>query len=109
MRSRLGTILTTVGGALGMLGVIAMAVGLKLTLTPQLQEILFYKGLFAASAVLILLGAIYGRRYRREVASIPAGTGDEQLLGEGGVEHPANFGSRSDVAHERSGKEKDPP
>lgn len=57
-----GKVMTTVGGVLGMAGVVAWLVGFKLTLTPGMQEVLFYKGLFAASFSLIALGAIIGRR-----------------------------------------------
>ncbi len=66
MRFRTGDILTTVGAAIGVLGGIAMAVRLKLTITPELREVLFYKELFVASAVLLVLGAIIGRRQRAE-------------------------------------------
>jgi hypothetical protein len=49
-----------------MLGAAAMAVKLKMTLTPGMQEVFFYKGMFAASAVLLILGAWYGRQGRIE-------------------------------------------
>ena len=57
-----GTIMTTVGGILGMAGVVAWLIGFKITITPGMQELLFYKGLFAASFGLMAVGAIIGRR-----------------------------------------------
>jgi hypothetical protein len=66
MSTRTAKALTWAGGLTGMLGVAAMAVGFKITLTPEMQEVLFYKGLFAASAVLLILGAIIGRRGHRQ-------------------------------------------
>lgn len=68
--------LTTVGGLLGMVGVVAMAVGFKITLTPAMQEILFYKGLFAASAVLLVLGAVLGRQAHRQKEEKRAAAGE---------------------------------
>lgn len=54
--------MTTVGGILGMAGVAAWLIGFKITITPGMQELLFYKGLFAASFGLMAVGAIIGRR-----------------------------------------------
>lgn len=66
MKKNLGRILTTMGAVIGVLGVGAMAIRLKIVLTPDMQQVLFYKGLFVASAVLLVLGAIYGRQARIE-------------------------------------------
>lgn len=66
VKTSVGNTLTKVGAAIGFLGAVAMVVKLKITLTPQMQEVLFYKGLFAASATLLILGAWYGREGRRE-------------------------------------------
>ena len=54
--------MTTVGGILGMAGIVAWLIGFKITITPGMQELLFYKGLFAASFSLMAVGAIVGRR-----------------------------------------------
>ena len=61
-----GIVMTTVGGILGMVGVAAWLIGLKMTLTPGLQEVQVYQGLFAASFSLIALGAVIGRRINSE-------------------------------------------
>jgi hypothetical protein len=47
-----------------------------------MQDVLFYKGLFAASVALIVLGAWYGREGRREVAE--AEKANELTSGSGG-------------------------
>lgn len=57
-----GIIMTTVGGILGMAGIVAWLIGFKITITPGMQELLFYKGLFAGSFGLMAVGAIIGRR-----------------------------------------------
>lgn len=67
IKTRVGNVLTRVGAAVGVFGVVAMAIKLKIELTPQAQQVLFYKGLFAAAAVLLILGAWYGREGRRQV------------------------------------------
>lgn len=66
MSTTAAKVMTMAGGILGMAGVIAMAVGFKITLTPAMQELLFYKGLFAASAGLLIFGAILGRQAHRQ-------------------------------------------
>jgi hypothetical protein len=68
-KRRIGKILTVVGAVLGGLGSLAFLIKLKLTLTPEMREVLFYKGLFAASLSLIALGAWYGREGRRGIMS----------------------------------------
>jgi hypothetical protein len=65
---RMGNTLTRVATFLGGLGAVTMLLRLKLELTPSTRQVLFYPGLFAASAVLIILGAWYGRDGRREIA-----------------------------------------
>lgn len=62
--TRVGNILTAVGAIVAVFGVIAMVTRLKITLTPEMQELLFYKGLFAAAAGLLIAGALIGRRGR---------------------------------------------
>jgi hypothetical protein len=64
---RMGNTLTRVATFLGGLGALTMLIKLKVELTPSMKQVLFYPGLFAASAVLILLGAWYGREGRREI------------------------------------------
>ena len=68
IKTRVGNTLTKVGAAVGFFGVVAMAIRLKIELTPQAQQVLFYKGLFAAAAVLLVLGAWYGREGRRQAS-----------------------------------------
>ena len=59
VKKRLGDMLIRVGAVVGTLGAAAM-------LTPGMQEVFFYKGMFAASAVMLILGAWYGRQGRIE-------------------------------------------
>ena len=66
VKKRLGDTLIRVGAVVGTLGAAAMAIKLKMTLTPGMQEVFFYKGMFAASAVMLILGAWYGRQGRIE-------------------------------------------
>ncbi len=66
VKRKAGSVLTRVGAAVGVLGAIAMLIRLKVVLGPGMEQVLFYKGLFASSAVLLLLGAIYGRQGRDE-------------------------------------------
>ena len=72
MRFRTGDILTTVGAAIGVLGGIAMAIKAKVTIDPAMREVLFYRELFVASAILLVLGAIIGRRQRTEKRQLEA-------------------------------------
>ena len=66
MKVRVGKLLTAIGGAIGLLGAIAMGVKLKMTVTPEMHEVLVYRELFVASAILLVLGAVFGRRERQE-------------------------------------------
>jgi energy-converting hydrogenase Eha subunit B len=68
IKRRLGDNLVRAGAFVGVIGAIAMAVKLKIELTPGMQQVLFYKGTFAAAAVLLILGAWYGRQGRIEEA-----------------------------------------
>ena len=68
MKLRVGRLLTTIGGAIGLLGAIAMGIKLKMTVTPEMHEVLVYRELFVASAILLVLGAVFGRRERQERA-----------------------------------------
>lgn len=68
MKVRVGKLLTAIGGAIGLLGAIAMGVKLKMTVTPEMHEVLVYRELFVASAILLVLGAVFGRRERQERA-----------------------------------------
>ena len=43
MRFRTGDILTTVGAAIGVLAGIAMAIKAKVTIDPEMREVLFYR------------------------------------------------------------------
>jgi len=69
-RSRLGSSLTTLGGVLGVAGVLVWRIGLKATITPDthnvvlLRSILSIGGLatFGLAIGLIVLGAFAGRR-----------------------------------------------
>lgn len=62
MRFSVGKLLTTVGGIVGGFAALAMAVKLKATLTPGVGQVLVYRELFVVSAVLLVIGAIVGRR-----------------------------------------------
>jgi hypothetical protein len=62
--ARIGDTLTILGALVGVFGVVAMAIKLKIVLTPDMQQLLFYKGLFAAAAGLLVVGAWIGRRGR---------------------------------------------
>lgn len=66
MKKRLGDTLIRIGAIVGTLGAAAMAIKLKMTLTPGTQDVFVYKGMFAASAVMLILGAWYGRQGRIE-------------------------------------------
>jgi hypothetical protein len=69
-RSRLGSALTTMGGVLGVVGVIVMSIGLKATITPDTRNVMLIRSVlsvgglvtFGLSVGLILAGAIIGRR-----------------------------------------------
>lgn len=81
LRGRAGDVLTTAGAGLGVLGVIAMVIKLKMTITPGMQVVPFHRGLFAASAAFLLIGAWIGRREKaaRREAELDAGRQAEQL------------------------------
>lgn len=66
VKKRLGDTLIRIGAIVGTLGAAAMAIKLKMTLTPGTQDVFVYKGMFAASAVMLILGAWYGRQGRIE-------------------------------------------
>lgn len=68
VKKRLGNILTKVGAAVGIFGVFAMAINLKITITPGMQEVLFYKGLLAAAPMMLIAGAWFGREGRIDEA-----------------------------------------
>ena len=61
-----GKIMATVGGILGVAAVAAWLIGLKMTLTPSLEEAQVYKGLLASSITLIILSAIFGRQIKEQ-------------------------------------------
>lgn len=65
VKRRVGSALTRAGAIIGTLGAVAMLIKLKVVIGPGVQQ-LPYQGLFAASAVLIVLGAMYGRQGRNE-------------------------------------------
>lgn len=62
MKMSLGRILTAAGVAVAVVGVIAMAIGLKLSSEGFFQNVVMYKGIFAAAAGLMIVGAFSGRR-----------------------------------------------
>lgn len=57
-----GRILTAAGVTVAVGGVIAMAIGLKLSADGFFQNVVMYKGIFAAAAGLMIVGALFGRR-----------------------------------------------
>jgi len=68
IKRRIGDNLIRAGAVVGAFGAIAMAIRLKVELTPGVQQLFYYKGTFAAAAVLLILGAWYGRQGRIEEA-----------------------------------------
>lgn len=66
LKRKIASILTMTGAGIGVFGAISMAIRLKIVLSPEQQQVLFYKGLFAGAAVLLVLGAIFGRQGRIE-------------------------------------------
>jgi hypothetical protein len=69
-RSRLGSALTTLGGVLGVTGVIAWWIGLKATITPDVHNVVLIRSVlsvgglvtFGLAVGLIVAGALIGRR-----------------------------------------------
>ena len=69
MKLKSGSVLTTIGGIVGAIGVVAWAIGLKMTLAPQMQDVFVYTGLLGAAAILLVAGAVIGRREHRAAAA----------------------------------------
>jgi len=65
-KTRLANTLTRVGSVLGGLGAISLLINMKAHIA-QLHDVQLYKGFFLGSAVLIVLGAIWGRQGRQEM------------------------------------------
>lgn len=65
-KRRVANTLTRVGTVLGGLGAISLLINMKAHIAP-LHDVQLYKGFFLGSAVLIVLGAIWGRQGREEM------------------------------------------
>ena len=61
MNLSIGKILTAVGAAVATFGAVAMAIGLKFSVPPEVYTIVVYKAIFAAAAGLMIVGALAGR------------------------------------------------
>jgi membrane-bound ClpP family serine protease len=61
-----GNIFTSVGGIVAIFGVVAMAIGLKFVVPPEVLTVVVYKGIFAAAGGLMIVGAILGRHANRK-------------------------------------------
>jgi hypothetical protein len=66
MKLSVGRILTAAGVVVAVAGVIAMAIGLKLSSDGFFQNVVMYKGIFAAAAGLMIVGAFSGRREKQK-------------------------------------------
>lgn len=68
--SRLARALTTAGGVLGVIGVIILRIGLKVTIRPDNNDVALIRGVFSVGGVivfgiavaLIVAGAVVGRK-----------------------------------------------
>lgn len=61
MRISVGNILTGAGAAVALFGAVSIAIGLKFSTPGGLLTIAVYKGIFAAAAGLMIVGAFWGR------------------------------------------------
>jgi hypothetical protein len=64
--SAVGNALVLAGGAVGVAAVVGLATGFKVVLTPEMVDLLVYKGLAAAAIGLIVVGSWLGRRGRQQ-------------------------------------------
>lgn len=62
----MGNALVLAGGAVGVAAVVGLATGFKVVLTPEMVDLLVYKGLAAAAVGLIVVGSWLGRRGRQQ-------------------------------------------
>jgi len=65
-KTRIANTLTRIGSVLGGVGAISLLVNMKAHTGPM-SDVQLYKGFFLASAILIVLGAIWGRQGRQEM------------------------------------------
>ena len=64
--SAVGNALVLAGGAVGIAAVVGLATDFKVVLTPEMVQLLVYKGLAAAAVGLIVVGSLLGRRGRQQ-------------------------------------------
>jgi len=64
--SAVGNALVLAGGAVGVAAVVGLATDFKVVLTPEMVQLLVYKGLAAAAVGLIVVGSWLGRRGRQQ-------------------------------------------
>lgn len=62
MKLSAGSLFTIVGGGVAIFGVVAMTIGLKFSVPPEVLTVIVYKGIFAAGAGFMIVGAWLGRR-----------------------------------------------
>jgi vacuolar-type H+-ATPase subunit I/STV1 len=67
-----GNVFTSLGGIVAIFGVVAMAIGLKFVVPPEVLTVVVYKGIFAAAGGFMIVGAILGRRanQKRQAAKL---------------------------------------
>ena len=82
MRFSAGKILTAAGAVVAAFGAIAMTIGLKFSMPPEIYTIVVYKAIFAAAAGLMIVGAMAGRRARekRKAGELERNESDAALL-----------------------------
>ena len=97
-KTRIANTLTWLGAVVGGFGALAMLIKLKITITPEMQNVLFYKGLFIGSAVLIALGAVWGRQGRKEIGELEDAKANELASGSGSQ---LGVGTRKDPLKEK--------
>jgi hypothetical protein len=61
LKFSVGNVLIGAGGVVATAAVIAVSVGLKFSVPPELYTVVVYKGMFAAAAGLMIVGAMVGR------------------------------------------------
>ena len=90
--SAVGNALVLAGGAVGVAAVVGLATDFKIVLTPEMVQLLVYKGLAAAAVGLIVVGSWLGRRGRQQESA------DNAMLASGVPSF--SQGSATDRIHE---------
>ncbi len=102
MKFSAGNIFTTVGGVVAIFGVVAMEIGLKFSVPPEVLTVVVYKGIFAAGGGLLIVGAILGRlaNRKRQAAELDRNEGRELP----GYLPGGNTDSAGDIERQRTGE-----